>query len=412
MDITKVGSALWSEPGVFAVSASAADGLLDDIANSKLTNSVGDLLNVTRSRNRRQFVAQKYSNAMSASAPLLIKTTSEKEKTSTKKRLPLSPLRQNPPGVSYSIQERPANREEIASLERQLEDRIRTVLYAQETDHRAVETGDLYQPHKEAFTIIRDRLLHEFCATSEELDSEPWLERLIQCEGLMDVCDGVSSQLNDMVSVNSSELGNVLRKLRFSYKQSFEQMRAGWKQLRGHLMDSNSGLSQAEELIRTQNEELKDKELAVRKKFDLEIAELTKHFELEKARDKERLISTEFKMEQMSETLRSLNGIFKAMQTDGSAARTADILAKNQRLEKENADLAAEALTLDKIKAELAATKERLVSLEADMRRKDTEVASFRVQLARRDEAIADLMERESLRNAEIEKMKYLTKVC
>ena len=37
-------------------------------------------------------------------------------------------------------------------------------------------------------------------------------------------------------------------------------------------------------------------------------------------------------MEQMSDTLKSLNGIFKAMQADGSAARTADLVSHKHSL--------------------------------------------------------------------------------
>ena len=115
---------------------------------------------------------------------------------------------------------------EIDSLDRELEDRVKAVLFREITDLNALDTGDLYQPHKDAMLLIRDHMLENFDVTLQELPSEPWLDRLIKCECLKDVCDHVASVLNDMLSVTSSELGSVLRKLRYTYKQSFEQIKS------------------------------------------------------------------------------------------------------------------------------------------------------------------------------------------
>jgi hypothetical protein len=54
-----------------------------------------------------------------------------------------------------------------------------------------------------------------FGVTLSQLDDSPWLDKLIKCECLRDVCDHVATVLNDMLSVTSSELGSVLRKLRY-----------------------------------------------------------------------------------------------------------------------------------------------------------------------------------------------------
>jgi hypothetical protein len=122
-------------------------------------------------------------------------------------------------------------------------------------------------------------------------------------------------------------------------------------------------------------------------------------------------MSAEFKMEQMSDTLRSLNAIFKTMQHDGGTTKNADFASKIFRLEKENEDLSAQCIQLDKVKEELTRTKARLSYVEKEYDAKESEVAHLQQELAARDEAISGLMEREALRNAEIEKLKLFAKM-
>jgi hypothetical protein len=427
MNFAKLGGVTWSEPGQNPKSNDAISGFLGDIQQGKLTNSVGDLLQVTRSRQQRQFLTPSSSNltsagtlAVSTSSPSLAGARSGLGHTSHaaheyerehRKRLPISPLRRPPLGVSYTVQERPANRSEISNLEIELDERVRSVFDSAKADLEAVETGDMYQPHKDSVFLVRDRIFNEFDVDKASLDKEPWLERLIKCESLIVVCDEVSSKLVDMLSVSSTELGNVLRKLRHTYSQSFDQMRTGWKHLRSQLLTSEGELLKDENLLKKLRQELREKEREVRLKVEGELHQLTQEFSVERTRDKEKLASTEFKMEQMSETLRSLNGIFKAMQSDGGAARTSDLVSKNQRLEKENMDLSSQTIKLDKIKAELEEARAKLATIEVDFVTKDTEIDTLRTQLTRRDETITGLMERESLRNAEIEKLKLFTKI-
>ena len=154
-----------------------------------------------------------------------------------------NPLRKQPPGISYSVQERPANRSEMEALDRELESRVRTVLYKEASDLYAVETGDLHQPHRDQMLMIRDQMLAHYSISVQDLIKEQWLEKLIKCECLRDVCDHVASVLNDMLSVSSSELGGVVRKLRYTYKQAFEQMHASARQLFQFYEEAKSELS-------------------------------------------------------------------------------------------------------------------------------------------------------------------------
>lgn len=71
----------------------------------------------------------------------------------------------------------------------------------------------------------------------------------------------------------------------------------------------------------------------------------------ERDADRAALQASEYKMEQMAETLQSLNGIFKNMQTDGTVTRAADMTSKCLRLEKEAADLGVKVMMLGKVRA-------------------------------------------------------------
>jgi hypothetical protein len=249
MDFTKLGSNNWSEPGKLADTSTSATksvaSFINDINQNTIATSMSDLLYASKTKGKLGGNPLIQTNSkiisFSRSPPALFPTVrgnsggletmdsspmkanqgqnqryGETNLSTQKKKAPSSnPLRKPPPGISYSIQERPANRVEIDTLDRELEDRVKAVLFREMTDLDALETGELYQPHKDAMLFIRDHMLEGFGVTLSQLDKEPWLDKLIKCECLRDVCDHVASVLNDMLSVTSSELGSVLRKLRY-----------------------------------------------------------------------------------------------------------------------------------------------------------------------------------------------------
>lgn len=116
-------------------------------------------------------------------------------------------------------------------------------------------------------------------------------------------------------------------------------------------------------------------------------------------------------MEQMSETLKYLNGIFRTMQNDGSTLKTTDLQTALSRLEKENRELKATNREFDAIKMQLAQTQQQLRQLEGQHVLLEDEAAKLRLQLHRRDEVIASLMEKDAVRSAEIEKLQKMAKL-
>ena len=331
---------------------------------------------------------------------------------SMKQVKPFTPNRRATPAVG--MVERPASRMEIVSLEHELEDRVRLVLdmnsFVKKADNEFSD-GYSFEPHRESMRIVRERMLAEFGVDSSKIHLEPWLDSYVKCECLKVMCDDVSSKFADMLAIQSVELGSVLRKLRLTYRQCFEQMHSSWKTLRQSHLDHTTDLSHSREAIKRLQTDLENKENEMHKKFDSEVNRLNAEFNAEKARDQEKLTQTEFKMDQMSDTLKYLNGIFRTMQSDGATIKTADLQSKCYRLEKENYLLQEQNSSLDSVNANLAKSELRVKQLEKESKQHADEIKRLNLQLERREDVIKQLMEKETLRNAEIEKLQKMSKL-
>jgi uncharacterized coiled-coil protein SlyX len=122
-------------------------------------------------------------------------------------------------------------------------------------------------------------------------------------------------------------------------------------------------------------------------------------------RDQEKLAQTELKMDQMSDTLKYLNGIFRAMQNDSQSLKTSDMHSLIARLTKENEELKKENTQLDSIKTQLFAAANKIKTFESSSRSNQDEINRLNIQLQRREEVINHLMEKDTIRTAEIEKL-------
>ncbi len=330
-------------------------------------------------------------------------------------KLSSSPTRQNTASASASapLLERPASRVEIHSLELELEERVRLVLDSSNFVRNPNEFGleFSYQPHKEAMMLTRERMLNDLHATLQDLEHEPWLDSYVKCECLKQTCDEVSSRFADMLGVNSTELGSVARKLRLTYKQSFEQMAVSWKNLRKQFTSNETELSNLKKQIAVLTRRLENKEEEISSRFDKEIARISREYQEEKERDQAQLAQAELKMDQMSDTLKYLNGIFRAMQNDTASLKTADLHTLVAKLTKENDDLKKENAQFDTIKTQLFNALTKIKTLEGTIRTNTDEIQRLNLQLQRREEAINHLMEKDTIRTAEIEKLQRISKM-
>jgi hypothetical protein len=332
MDISKMGNRTWSEPGLQPLSSSAVINFEGDIADGKITNSVGDLLQLTRERTSRQFVDKQS-----------VKSTLKKTKKDKKSADAMSELNGMKSSQYQNVHERPPRRVEVSYLESELKQMVKTVMSPAD----GFDDDAVYQPHKEKVMLIRNRMFLELGIDREKAELEPWLESIVKSECLKDLCDDVSSKLTDMLSVSSAELGNVLRKLRYTYDQSFLQVVSSWKELQTRYCDVQEGLINANVLVEELNMKSQENDVDIREQIDSEVEKMKKEFDVVQKNDKEKIIQLEQQIDQMSGTLKNLNAIFKTMQSDVDAARSADTFARCSRLEREVADLEAQVRVLN-----------------------------------------------------------------
>ena len=97
------------------------------------------------------------------------------------------------------------------------------------------------------FILNKNKIMEEFDVTTEDLIKKPWMDRLIRADNLFLINDDIAMRFSDMVTVQTAELGGLMRKLRRTYKQNFQQMRISWNELHEIYKESVHALHISEE---------------------------------------------------------------------------------------------------------------------------------------------------------------------
>lgn len=409
MEFSKIGTRTWSEPGDKVARVSCHDCLgfvpssedtinnfKNDINEMSYTNSVGDLLQLTRQRGGRQYMPT-VDTSVPAKPGLKSGRARDTSKFSSTKNLQ---------SKYQNIHERPPRRLEVAALESSLSHRVQIVM--EEVAAADIGEDNTYQSHRDQLMLVRDRVYKQLGVSSDSMLFEPWLEQEVRSECLKELCDEVASTLTDMLSVSATELGNVLRKLRYTYNESFLLMQRGWLDLRSEYVKTDSELQQSKQQVSDLSKLLQERDYDIREKIDLEVSNMRKSFEAEREKDREKIYQVESQKDQMAATLKNLNAIFKTMQSDIEAARAADTFARCTRLEREVADLEAQCAAAVKVKLELDEEKAKNSKLETLLKTQQDEIANLKLEIERRDVTVSELMERETVRNAEIDKLQRM----
>ncbi len=400
MDISKVGPKSWSEPGLVPQSKDAVSGFKQDIHDGKVTNSIGDLLQLSRSRSNRQFMQTSVSTSALPAANKSGPSGGEIHRPELPKKSKV--------GQINNVFERPATRLEIDALNEELLERVKAVLEEPEATTNYATATAAVDPHRDAVALIRDRMMKEFVSDVRLLPNEPWLGDLIKCECLREVCDEAARRLTDMLAVTTTEFGNVMRTLRATYRQSFQQMRLSWEKLRSKHMQLESELQSSKNTVERLQGALEIREQDIRQKIDAEVFEMRNMYEKERAKDREHVTKVEHQMSEMAVTLRDLNALFKTMQGDADTAIASDTMARCRRLEKEVQDLELQVSSLGRAKEDLQQEQRRNRSLEGTVGELRGQVEELSATVRRQDETIANLMGREAMHNAEIDKLKKM----
>jgi hypothetical protein len=232
---------------------------------------------------------------------------------------------------------------------------------------------------------------------------------LIRAECMVNTCDETCVKLCGVLSVTSSDLGIVMRKLKYAYTEAFEEMKTSWTDLHTKYLADGIELVELRKRIASYADDMKGREALVRQRMELKMEEMNRQFHFEQEKDNEKIRESEYQMSQMSESLRVLNGIFRSMQQDEMATKQADLQLKCTRVETELSHMASQVQQLNKIKGALAKESDRAKTLEAEVKQKNIDLSIVRSEMARRDATIANLMEKEALINAEMASLKQIT---
>eukprot|EP01029_Cantina_marsupialis_P000588 TRINITY_DN10421_c0_g1_i1.p1 TRINITY_DN10421_c0_g1~~TRINITY_DN10421_c0_g1_i1.p1 ORF type:complete len:1469 (+),score=337.82 TRINITY_DN10421_c0_g1_i1:120-4526(+) len=212
------------------------------------------------------------------------------------------------------------------------------------------------------------------------------------------------AELEEMLSVSCLEQGRLLHKLRGCGARLFGQVA-------DTLYDMASDLTKAwekQEEDQTSMNKLADEQALLASKLqkghDENIAKLQTHHEKEMNALKEEVQSAQQETAKMSETLRTLNGIFKQMRSDTNAVRQADLRDTCTKLEQELSERNAELSHLRPLPRQLHTARQECEELRQANGALQRELDNCRQQLAERNDMAEQVLRAESERLAEVER--------
>ncbi|RYG66015.1 hypothetical protein EON64_10695 [archaeon] len=233
--------------------------------------------------------------------------------------------------MQFQTLERPASRADIMTLEHELEHKLRLILDNQLTSEKDFGTEFKYEPNREQMMVVKDKMRKDLLSHTPQQfkhslpNKEPWCDEFIQFECIKSLSEEQFMKFSDMLGVSSAEWGSMSRKLRLTYAHAHETIVKSWMQLRSAYLSVYQEIEGYKKQLSEMRHALSTKEAEVSRKFDDELARITREFQHEKDRNAEKLVQVELKNEQMGDTLKYLNGLFRNMQIDGGAVKTVDL---------------------------------------------------------------------------------------
>lgn len=408
MDLSKLGSSSWNASGSNSAEAILfTENFLDEANQTSLLHSIATM---TNDKNNRNFLI-KTSNTNTVSLPS-VNLKSTNNVTGMRTKISGSSKKH---GFDFSaVHENPPSRNDINLLDFEFEEKIRDIIHPETSDANIFDKKALNKPFREYALAIRNQYLEKYKITSDQLLREPWLEILIKCECLCVTSDSTTDKIVNMLSVISLELGNLLRKVRLTYKQAFRESTKSWEILRSSNKKMEEELQDRNRLITQLKDEISRKEESINVLHEIDLREQHKSFDLEKQALNDQLLQRDFRIEQLSDTLRSLNGILKSMQNSSSSngpnsgginANYEDLREKCKRLESENSELQRKVMKTDKLQYDLNNALGQIETKASAVKVYEDEITYLKTMIAKKDDGIAVLMEKDLLKSAEIEKL-------
>ena len=215
--------------------------------------------------------------------------------------------------------------------------------------------------------------------------------------------DLVFGEIQGHISVTCMEQGRTLQKLRRRYANAYNSQQEVLENCLSYLDQSqdeidrlNARLVELEERHKYAEEDATAATEVALEKLRLEMQEL-----VDEAEQRADLSRTQ--QDKMSDTLRTLNGIFVQMRTDTDNARVADLRDACTEMEKRLVEREKELVELRPMKSVNDVLKETCEAQESKIEDLSKELEQMRQELGQRDAMVSDLMRQEGERLSAIE---------
>ena len=265
-------------------------------------------------------------------------------------------------GVGFAVAQRPSNRNDIIALGNELEDKLKS---------------------KAAKTHLKGYL---DCLYDEHRKDNGWKKHILNAFIINYSCGATTSDMVELLTVNSADMGNLLRKVKKMESKSTDEMVLGVNLLFENLVATESKLRETEDKLHQQIEKMKTLEKDVADQSRKRISDLESALKDSILREDEIKRKYQHDMDERNQKLKSLTNELEITST--------------QLLKTET--------TKDSLAASYGQLAASYRKLELTLESKIDEINSLKIDMEQRDEVLSDLMEKEALRSAEIKKLSNL----
>ncbi|OQR96690.1 hypothetical protein ACHHYP_13815 [Achlya hypogyna] len=210
------------------------------------------------------------------------------------------------------------------------------------------------------------------------------LTRMVFAQKWTDITIG---ELEAMLMVSFLEQGTLLRKVRIQYAMTYDNLET----LFGESLVTKTQAVQAEAAIRLQLESLSREHTTatavLRADYERALHDLRVEMDHDRTEADRKIQDARDQVAKMSETMKTLNGIFKQMREDSDKVRAMELKEANQKLEKRGEALREE---VDRLRSLIPRTK----SLEATTEAQAATIQSLEQQVA---DALSVIAEKEAI---------------
>ncbi|ETV65299.1 hypothetical protein, variant [Aphanomyces astaci] len=207
--------------------------------------------------------------------------------------------------------------------------------------------------------------------------------------------DIVLGELEGMLLVSFFEQGNLLRNVRIQYATAFYRLETHYTACEAEKKRALDEATQCRAALTQQATAHVTGMASLRQEYETVIAALKDQMEHERAEADRKLFDAKEQIAKMSETMKTLNAIFKQMREDSDKVRAVELKETNEKLERKCSALDDEAKLLRPLVAQNRNFQAALESQAAEMEAASTRLQELVASVEDKDRIIENLLHRQ-----------------